>query len=433
MSGAASHHRRGSGQPPTLHRTLPWLRPSQLAGGLSDAIRALVDDGRFEEAGRVLSESRRDDAPSGGADAIAESLRRLCETIVDHRRRSDELEAEARRHRIAGEGLGEVLDGLLTEYARTEAASPPTEPVEGEARGGRQGRLSGLSTAPPTAPGFPPVREPREGTSPPPDAAGPRTAPTGTQLPAVLEIRMLGPLEVTLTHHQVERWRSAKARAVFQYLVFHADRPARRELLWDTFWPGHTRESARNNLNVAIHNLRRTLGAVSDRTCIVHADGRYSLEPGVPRWIDRDAFVDAITTALADRDAGHRDTAISGLGRAVGLYRGPLFEDDTASEWHLVDQRHLEDLYLRALDTLGELHLEGSAVDTAAEVGQRALVCDPCRESSHRLLMRCYARQHQHHLVSRQLDLCVRTLRDRLGVPPAVETYRLFQQLTTVR
>jgi 3D-(3,5/4)-trihydroxycyclohexane-1,2-dione acylhydrolase (decyclizing) len=62
---------------------------------------------------------------------------------------------------------------------------------------------------------------------------------------------------------------------------------------------------------------------------------------------------------------------------------------------------------------------------------REALAADHCRESAHRLIMRCYARNDQHHLVSRQLKICVTTLRRELGITPAPETIHVFESLTT--
>ena len=58
---------------------------------------------------------------------------------------------------------------------------------------------------------------------------------------------------------RVPRWTSLKARAVFQYLLIHQDRPIRRDVLMSLQWPDHSHTSARNNLNVALYSLRNTL------------------------------------------------------------------------------------------------------------------------------------------------------------------------------
>ena len=74
----------------------------------------------------------------------------------------------------------------------------------------------------------------------------------------------LGPLEVHVAGRRIPKWNSLKARAVFQYLLIHQDRPTRRDVLMELQWPNHSHNSARNNLNVALYSLRNTLdGLVS--------------------------------------------------------------------------------------------------------------------------------------------------------------------------
>ena len=69
----------------------------------------------------------------------------------------------------------------------------------------------------------------------------------------------LGPLEVHVAGRRLAKWNSLKARAVFQYLLIHQDRPIRRDVLMELQWPNHSHNSARNNLNVALYSLRNTL------------------------------------------------------------------------------------------------------------------------------------------------------------------------------
>jgi DNA-binding SARP family transcriptional activator len=137
-----------------------------------------------------------------------------------------------------------------------------------------------------------------------------------------------------------------------------------------------------------------------------------------------------VASARASEAAGCPNEAITAYQRAVRVYRGPLFEDDTISEWYLPTRRHLEEIYLQALERLAELHLSVGDPGAAEDEAQRALATDPCRESSHRLLMRCYARRHQHHLVSRQLQICAAALKQELGISPAPETLQVCETLT---
>jgi DNA-binding response OmpR family regulator len=52
--------------------------------------------------------------------------------------------------------------------------------------------------------------------------------------------RLLGPFEVSVGGTAVRLWRSQRAASLLKYLLFHHDRPVRREALMDVFWPAST-------------------------------------------------------------------------------------------------------------------------------------------------------------------------------------------------
>jgi DNA-binding SARP family transcriptional activator len=264
-----------------------------------------------------------------------------------------------------------------------------------------------------------------------PSVASSRPPPAPAAPAADVAALVLGPLELSVAGQRVRRWNSLKARAVFQYLLIHQDRPIRRDVLMELQWPDHTRNSARNNLNVALYSLRNTLeGPGQGLQPVLYQDGCYSLNPALTWWIDRNEFFSTLQHAESARRAGRPRQAIAAYEKAVQLYRGPLFEDDSAGEWFLPEQRHLEELYLQALEHLATVYFELGELPEAVRCGQIAVGTDPCCEPAHRLLMRCYGSQHQQQLVSRQYRSCVAALNGELGVPPGEETVQLFRDLT---
>lgn len=243
----------------------------------------------------------------------------------------------------------------------------------------------------------------------------------------------LGPLEVRVAGRLVPKWTSLKARAVFQYLLVHQDRPTRRDVLMALQWPDHSHTSARNNLNVALYSLRNTLdglGGVAQP--IVYRDGCYILNPELTWWIDRNEFLSALDDARL-AGAGRPEKVMNSYHKAIQLYRGPLFEDDGAGEWYLPEQRRLKDLYGQALERVAEIHFRLGELPEVMRFGQLGLDNDPCSEAIHRLLMRCYAAQRQQQFVSRQYQVCAAALREELGVFPSGETTQLFNELICAR
>jgi DNA-binding SARP family transcriptional activator len=367
-----------------------------------------------------------------------ESVRRLRLWSAEHLRLAAELEAAARCCRIIEHELRQQIDAVLTGW-RGQAgtlsgrvAAGPTLKTE------RRLRLADWFRA--ISPPHHPARDQPDdelGTvfpvaqQPLPVASPTQLRPVPTRSEADISALMLGPFELSVAGGPAVRWNSLKARAVFQYLLIHHGRPVRRDVLMELQWPGHTHTSARNNLNVALYSLRNTLKGPWHIEPILYRDGCYGLNPDLRWWIDRDDFLSTLDLAHLARISDHPRQAIQHYQSAVWLYRGPLFEDDLSGDWYLAEQRHLNELHLQALESLGEIHFELGELTSAKHFGQVALRSDPCCEPVHRLLMRCYASEHQQQLVTRQYHFCVNALRDELGVSPGAETLRLFRELTS--
>jgi DNA-binding SARP family transcriptional activator len=407
--------------------------------GLAEAVtglRRLTKDPLLADVERVLA------IPGGvlgGSDVSVETLRALRQWGAEHLRVANELEAAARRCRLVEREIGERVDALLAgwETERVQTGGDKGAPAaDDRPRRGLDDWLRGVlrrgRTGPKPVGDVPLPGTPEQAPLPQVTSAIPFGQHPASLVPAVdIAALALGPLEVRVAGRLVPRWSSLKARAVFQYLLIHQDRPTRRDVLMALQWPDHSHNSARNNLNVALYNLRNTLdGLGQDAQPVLYRDGCYILNPELTWWIDRNEFLSALDDAQLARRAGRAGLATKAYHKAIQLYRGPLFEDDAVCEWYLAEQRNLKELYLRALEDLGEIYFELGDLSDAVRLGQVATSNDACCESIHRLLMRCYAAQHQQQLVSRQYRSCVIALRDELGVPPADETVQLFRRLT---
>jgi SARP family transcriptional regulator, regulator of embCAB operon len=422
-------------------------RASAARGRLDEAVAELrrLTQGQLFQALERLADV---EDVSSASSVNVESVRRLRVWGAEHLRLAAELETAARCCRLIEQELNRQIDATLTgsdheaDALRDHRADVP--PLKGHRKSHRKSRgvmgVSGwfrifarhghsahrrtgkepmkVSAATPYRPSIAPSAQPPLISSSP---------------EADFTALILGPLELSVAGRHVVRWNSLKARAVFQYLLIHRGRPVRRDVLMDLQWPNHTYTSARNNLNVALYSLRNTLeGPWQGLQPILYQDGCYALNSELKWWIDRDEFLSALSKAQLVRSSGHPMEAINRYQKAVELYRGSLFEDDSTGDWYLVEQRHLNEKYLQALESLGEIYLDLGEAASAQEFARLALAKDPCCESVHRLLMRCYASEHKQQLVGRQYSICVKALRDELGVSPGAETLRLFHDLTSI-
>ena len=398
-------------------------------------LRRLVLGQHFGVAEQMLASLR-----DVGSPVTIDTLRQLFVSGAEQLRIASELDSAARAQRLLAQEVQQGIEAILASWERhitmaeeeAGALAVSPAPPDGKRRRrrwwaptpGRAGPAKTIVQVTPAGP--PPVAVPPVvGVEPVPAEAA---AVPGAEVAACV----LGPLDLTVAGHRVVRWNSLKARTVFQYLVVQIGRPVRREALMELMWPDHSVGSARNNLNAALYSLRNTLDQQGSRVpYILYKDGCYLPNPELMWWIDRTEFLSTLQHAEAARRVGQAGQAASGYLRAVGLYRGPLFEDDRDGDWYLPEQRRLKELYLQAVECLAEIHLEQRDLAAAVQFGQLALTADQCCEPAHRLLMRCYALQNQQQLVSRQYRLCSDALQDELGVSPGADTIQLFRSLTS--
>ena len=122
-------------------------------------------------------------------------------------------------------------------------------------------------------------------------------------------------------------------------------------------------------------------------------------------------------------------------GEGIALYRGPFLEGfslkDSAAfeEWVTATREQMERRCLAALARLAEQHEAAGDLAKACEVAWRAVDLAPWQEESHRRLMRLLALSGQRSAALAQYETCRSVLQRELGVEPAAETTRLYEQI----
>jgi DNA-binding SARP family transcriptional activator len=244
-----------------------------------------------------------------------------------------------------------------------------------------------------------------------------------------LAVHLLGPLRVTLNDVLIEHWPSGRGRALLKYLVTHRDPYPPRDVLMNVFWPDARPKAARNNLNVAVHGLRRALQSASDAPAIVFQRDTYRLHPELTLWLDVDEFEKRVTAGHQLEAVGELEAAMNEYEVAVGLYQGDFLADDPYEEWPVLTRERLRVTNLDTMDRLSRLYFSQGLYASCATLCQRIIDADACREDTHQRLMRCYSRQGQLHLALRQYQACVEALRDELDIEPGLATIELAARI----
>jgi PAS domain S-box-containing protein len=255
---------------------------------------------------------------------------------------------------------------------------------------------------------------------------------TETEVPP-LRIRMLGPVAVRRADGSpvVGAFRRrAKIRALCAVLALHRGQVMHRDRLLTILWPDKVRPAALHNLHTTVYQLRHSLepdlARGPDSAYIQIRGDSYRLAGGRAHWLDVDAFEKKLAAAGRVESPIRQERLCR---QAIALYRGDFLADLDAYQLDCWAERaRYRQLYLDALQGLGDLLLAQDRGDEAKQMYRKVLAVDPCREVAARSLMRLALRQGRR---TRALSLYTRlkeNLERELEVEPSRETRQLQQE-----
>ncbi len=245
----------------------------------------------------------------------------------------------------------------------------------------------------------------------------------------ILTVYLLGKFRFAINDIPFEKLPSNRAAAVFKYLLAHRAQETSREVLMDIFWPEANPEAARNNLNVALHNLRHSFRSVTDEPVVFYDQGSYRLNLAMQVWTDSDEYERHVLAGRQLEENGQVSAALNEYEIASSFYQGDFLADDPYEDWPVTTRERLRVMYLETLDHLSRIYFSQGQYTACAALCQRILERDDCREDAHCLLMRCYSRQGQHALALRQYRACVQELHKELDVEPEPATTQLAERI----
>lgn len=244
------------------------------------------------------------------------------------------------------------------------------------------------------------------------------------QAPA-LTVKMLDGFRVWQGTEAMVALPRGRVRALLKLLLMQRRRPISRARLAALFWPEAEADSARNNLHVSLHRLRRTLGSAAR----LHlGDEGYQLVTPGEAWLDTEQFVQHSEAGLREERAGRAVEAIAQYEAALSLYHRDLLEEGESESSLAADAQALRDRLSQVLERLSSLHEQRANWHDCLRASLHHLRQDECNELAHQRLMRCYSRLGQLSLAERQYRNCVDHLRRELGISPSDETTALYRR-----
>ncbi|MCW5849918.1 MAG: tetratricopeptide repeat protein [Anaerolineae bacterium] len=245
------------------------------------------------------------------------------------------------------------------------------------------------------------------------------TAPLSQDTVAPLEVVTFGKSAIRVQGEEaVPEWTTL--RELFFYLLAHQPKGAHRDQLLGAFWPDTPSARAGQALKVALHRLRRSI-------CETHHEaGWYSLVLPDGYVYDAGAF-ERLTEGLDPSGAMTVEQAAN-FEQAVSLYQGDYLLE-YYSDWAQAERERLKHLYLQLLHSLGACYERRADYPRAVELYHKALAADEYQETIHQSLLRCYIALGDRHRAIQHFREMSMILKRDLGIEPAPETQRLYQQI----
>jgi DNA-binding SARP family transcriptional activator len=204
-------------------------------------------------------------------------------------------------------------------------------------------------------------------------------------------VRCLGGLRLSLHGHETDlRAVTPRARSLLRLLALHEGRPAHREVLMESLWPGGDPVSGGRNLQVLISSLRQAIEPGRERgdDSLVARDGdAYRLALPSGSEIDLTAFRRALAEARAETDPR---LGAAAYARALQLYVGELFPEEGPAEWVIDPREQLLEEAVEAARGLAESLLALGNPLAAARACRRGLALERRDASLWRLCVAAY-------------------------------------------
>ncbi len=250
---------------------------------------------------------------------------------------------------------------------------------------------------------------------------------------AFLKIYFFSVFKAYLNEQKIVVWPKGKSKQLFKYLASKGITPTPKEVLMEIFWPNHSSESARNNLNVAIYSLRQSLkNILADTSIVLFKDGCYQINPQIDLWVDAIQFHTHLRQAAKFELHGQMDKCISHLHRAEALYIGPPFTEDAYCDWVVELQNQTREEYRSLLTKLDQHYRQSGNLETSITLNKKIISVDNCDENAHQHLMENYSSLGQRNLALQQFKTCEESLRENLDLDPQQHLIDLYQKIRNI-
>lgn len=241
-----------------------------------------------------------------------------------------------------------------------------------------------------------------------------------------ISLQLFGGVKVVLANGQIQsmKWRTAKAKEIFAYMVLNHEKTILRDTLLEMFWAGVDVNKAVNQLYTTISTIRHTLKKYNLQDIHISSpvfDSGYQLQLGnilidVNEWMKQ---LKALPTLSIDTYKQHE--------QVVNAYEEHLLSDCDYI-WVESEREYLKRLWLEHAIQLSKFYINEKKYKSAITVVRKLQKLNVDEESHYFTLMKLYDAIGDVSSVEQQYTLLKQTLKEQLTVEPDKEITGWFEQ-----
>lgn len=239
----------------------------------------------------------------------------------------------------------------------------------------------------------------------------------------VLEMALLGRVQISLSGEPLSRLTSAKALALLFYLAV-TGRSHPRQTLANLLWEHLPESDARRNLRGVLMQLRQEVGphlVITNEALAFNQQSRYTLD------------VDQFRQNLVRRP-GDSANPLS-LQKAIEVYRGDFLDEfyvrqaPSFDDWVTAVRASFRESVAEACLALSEHHTGTGEYGRGIQYARKLVGLDPINEAGWRQLMKLLALNGKRSAALATYERCRQMLEKELGVGPSTETIQVVEEI----
>ncbi|MFD2673517.1 response regulator [Marinicrinis sediminis] len=237
-----------------------------------------------------------------------------------------------------------------------------------------------------------------------------------------MHVQMLGAFDIYSEQNQRLKWRTAKEKELFAYLLVKGKNGVHRDELLEVLWPEEDYQRAKGYLHTCVSYIRKDLRALGYSKMLTYASEKYYLDQ-TAMTIDYAKCLEWVENWRNGKGQSYRQ-----MEDSVMKYEGELLED-CDYVWIEQERQQLRRTRIEIGLQLVKRDLGNEDRDQALRKLQKIIQMDPYSEEAYRQLMLIYQQQGKHDEALRVYQQLIEALNE-LDIEPSPITTQFFAMMT---